>query len=137
MPNQVALDGSFPEELRRTSRYGYCLFNLDAMATVCQTLSAGSDNLWTFETPDGRGIRKALAFMSPYIENKKRWPHKPDVMYFNEWPMRHPALLFGARALGNPAYEVLWRRLPADSSVEEVIRNYFVRQPLLWVDTPG
>jgi hypothetical protein len=135
VPNQIAPDGSFPEELRRTKPYGYCLFNLDAMATVCQILSTGQDNLWTFETPDGRGIRQALAYMVPFIEHKKRWLFKPDVMYYDEWPMRHPALLFGARALGIPAYEALWRRLPADSSVEEVIRNYFVRQPLLWVDT--
>jgi hypothetical protein len=129
---QIADDGSFREELRRTKPYGYSLFNLDAMAAICQILSAREDNLWTFETPDGRGIRKALAFMVPYIENKKRWPHKPDVMYYANWPMRHAALLFGARALRIPAYESLWRRLPADSKVEEVIRNFFIRQPLLW-----
>ena len=132
VPMQIADDGSFREELRRTKPYGYSLFNLDAMAAICQILSAREDNLWTFETPDGRGIRKALAFMVPYIENKKRWPHKPDVMYYANWPMRHAALLFGARALRIPAYESLWRRLPADSKVEEVIRNFFIRQPLLW-----
>ena len=75
--------------------------------------------------------------MFPFIEDKARWPLKPDVMYHDQWPMRHAALLFGARALGIPAYEALWRRLPADSSVEEVIRNFFVRQPLLWVDAVG
>ncbi|HEY5446952.1 MAG TPA: alginate lyase family protein, partial [Pyrinomonadaceae bacterium] len=29
VPNQIAPDGSFPEELRRTKPYGYSLFNLD------------------------------------------------------------------------------------------------------------
>ena len=33
VPNQMAPDGSFPQELRRTKPYGYSLFNLDAMAT--------------------------------------------------------------------------------------------------------
>jgi len=28
----------------------------------------------------------------------------------------------------------LWRKLPADSNVEEVIRNFFIRQPVLWVN---
>jgi hypothetical protein len=134
VPNQIAADGSFPEELRRTKPYGYSLFNLDAMATCCQILSTETDNLWTFETSDGRGMRRALTYMCPFIEDKTRWPHKPDVMYFDEWPMRHAALLFGARALGKPDYEMLWRRLRADSEVEEVIRNLFVRQPLLWID---
>jgi hypothetical protein len=59
VPNQIAADGSFPEELRRTKPYGYCLFNLDAMAMVCEILSTSHENLWTFQLPDGRGIRKA------------------------------------------------------------------------------
>ena len=133
LPNQVAGDGSFPEELRRTKPYGYSLFNLDAMATVCQIVSTPADNLWTFELPDGRGIGKAVAFLFPFIANKKGWPHKPDVMYHDEWPMRHPSLLFAGLAFGKQDYLDLWQKLPADSSVEEVIRNFFVRQPVLWV----
>jgi hypothetical protein len=77
-------------------------------------------------------VRKAVAFLFPYIADKKTWPHAPDVMYFDEWPMRHPLLLFAGLAYGEHRYLDLWKTLPADSSVEEVIRNYFVRQPLLW-----
>jgi len=80
---------SFPEELRRTKPYGYSLFNLDAMTTVCQIVSSSADNLWTYELSDGCGIRQAVAFLFPYIENKKLWPYKPDVMYHDKWPMRH------------------------------------------------
>ena len=58
----------------------------------------------------------------------------PDVMYNEDWPMRQSSLLFAAVALGRPAYLETWARLPADSSVEEVIRNFFIRQPLLWFD---
>jgi hypothetical protein len=54
-------------------------------------------------------------------------------MYFDEWPMRHCSLLFGGVALNLPDYVELWKKLPADSPVEEVIRNFFIRQPLLWV----
>ena len=50
-PTQMAADGSFPQELARTKPYGYSLFNLDAMATICQILSTPADNLWTFELP--------------------------------------------------------------------------------------
>jgi hypothetical protein len=132
VPNQIAADGSFPEELRRTKPYGYSLFNLDAMTTVCQILSSPADDLWRFELPDGRGIRKAVAFLFPFIANKRAWPYKPDVVYHDEWPMRHPSLLFAGLALAEPQYVRLWQTLPADSIVEEVIRNFFVRQPLLW-----
>ena len=132
LPNQVAADGSFPEELRRTKPYGYSLFNLDAMTAVCQILSDRANDLWRYELPDGRGIRKAVAFMFPFIEDKKAWPHRPDVMYHDEWPMRHSSLLFAGVAYSESKYLDLWRRLPADSTVEEVIRNFFIRQPVLW-----
>jgi len=134
VPNQVAVNGSFPEELRRTKPYGYELFNLDAMATVCQILSTRDDNLFAFQTADGRGFRRAVAYMSPFIAEKKLWPLKPDVMYYEEWPMRQASLLFAGIAFNRPDYIQLWQRLPADSNVEEVIRNYFIRQPLLWVN---
>ena len=133
VPNQIAPDGSFPEELRRTKPYGYSLFNLDAMATTCELLSSGNDNLWTFTTSDGRSFSKAIAYMYPFIKDKKSWPLKPDVMYDAEWPMRHNSLLFAGLALKRPEYVELWKRLPADSKVDEVIRNFFIRQPVLWV----
>jgi hypothetical protein len=133
LPNQMAADGSFPLEMKRTKPYGYSLFNLEAMSTICQILSTPQDNLWTFELADGRGMRKALEFMAPYIRNKKGWPQPPDVMYDAEWPMRQSSLLFGGLALGKPEYINLWSTLKPDSQVEEVVRNFFIRQPVLWV----
>jgi hypothetical protein len=134
VPNQIAPDGSFPQELRRTKPYSYSLFNLEALAMVCQILSTPADNLWTFQVADGRGMRKALEFMFPHIMNKKGWPLKPDVMYDEEWPMRQSSLLFAGLALGNSDYVNLWTKLKSDSQVEEVIRNFFIRQPVLWVN---
>ena len=134
VPNQMAVDGSFPLELRRTKPYGYSLFNLDAFATTATLLSNPTVDLWTFELPDGRGLRKAMAYMTPFIRDRRAWPLPPDVMYADAWPMRQPSLLFAARALGRDDYLAVWRTLPADSTVDEVIRNWFVRQPVVWVD---
>jgi hypothetical protein len=41
-------------------------------------------------------------------------------------------LLFGGLALREPKYIELWKRLDPDPTVEEVVRNFPVRQPLLW-----
>lgn len=131
--NQMAEDGSFPRELARTKPYGYSLFNLDALTGVCQILSAPTDNLWTYENPYGRGVRKGLEFMFPYIVDTTRWPHPPDVMYVDGWPVRHHSLLFGGLALNRPDYIAAWRKLDPDPTVDEIVRNYFVRQPVLWV----
>jgi hypothetical protein len=47
LPNQMATDGSFPEELKRTKPYGYSLFNLDAMTMACIILSDKNNDLIT------------------------------------------------------------------------------------------
>jgi len=78
-------------------------------------------------------MARAVAYMYPYILDKKKWPKPPDVMYFDHWPMRHHLLLFAGLALNKPEYVDHWKRLPADSNVDEVIRNFFIRQPVLWV----
>lgn len=136
LPNQMAPDGSFPRELRRTKPYGYSLFNLDIMTYVVQILSTPEDNLWAFALPDGRSIKKGFEFLYPYVLDKSKWPHKPDVMYWDEWPIRHASLLFAGLALERPEYVALWKKLPAELKVDEVIRNVPVRQPLLWVNGP-
>lgn len=133
IPNQEAPDGSFPEELRRTKPYGYSIFNLDAMAILVQILTTKEDNLWMWQLPDGRGMAKAVAWMYPYLADKSKWPKPPDVMYFDQWPVRQPSLLFAGLALDKPEYLALWRKLESDPTVEEVLRNWPVRQPLLWV----
>ena len=134
LPNQMSPDGSFHMELARTKPYGYSLFNCDAMAMVCLILSTPDDNLWTFELPDGRSIAKGLAFIAPYMADKSTWPYKPDVMYWDEWPLRHPALLFGGMALGKQQYIDLWKTLPPDPHTDEGWRNFSIRQPILWLE---
>ena len=119
--------------MKRTKPYGYCLFNLDALAALCRIVSDSGDNLWDFEAADGQGMRKATEYMFPFIRDKKSWKLAPDVMYFENWPMRQQALLFAGLAYGKPEFIDVWKRLPADSDVDEVIRNYFIRQPVLWV----
>ena len=126
---QMAADGSFPRELGRTKPYGYSLFQLDVMGTLAWVLGA-----WTDTTPDGRGMRRALAFMYPFIKDKRTWSKSPDVMYFDAWPVRHPALLFGGLALHESRYIDLWKTLDPDPTVDEVVRNFPIRQPLLWLD---
>src|SRR5687768_8138462 len=62
---------------------------LDAMVMVCQILSDTNDNLWNFQLSDGRGIRKGIEFLFPYVKQKDKWPHAKDVMYWSDWPVAH------------------------------------------------
>lgn len=133
LPNQMALNGSFPLELARTKPYGYSLFNLDAMTTICQILSNKKDNLWNFTLPDGRSIKKAIKFLYPFIANKDHWPYNADVMYWNDWPVAQPSLIFGANVYNSRTWFNTWKELNHFPDTEEVIRNLPVRHPIIWL----
>jgi len=118
LPNQAAPDGSFPLELGRTKPYSYCLFNLDAMATICQILSSPHDDVWRFSLADGRSMQTAMAFMFPFIADKHNWPHPADVQYFDQFPVRQPSLLFAGLAYSEPRYLSLWSKLDPDPTLD-------------------
>lgn len=133
VPNQIASDGSLPLELARTKPYSYSLFDMDVLCGIAQGLSIPQENLWTFSMPDGRGLKKMMEFMVPYIGDKSKWPFPHDVEHWNDFPVRNPALLFAALAYDKPEYLTIWKRLNPDPTVPEVIRNFPIRQPLLWI----
>jgi Alginate lyase len=136
LPEQLAHNGSFPLELARTKPYSYSLFDLDVLAIICQivsTVDSSADNLWQYSLPDGRRYKKAVDFMFPFIQDKSKWPYAHDVEYFDDLPNRQPSLLFAGLAYREPKYIALWRTLPPDPKTAEIIRNFPIRQPLLWI----
>jgi hypothetical protein len=133
LPNQMAVDGSFPRELARTKPYSYSIFNFDMLATLCQSLTVKSLNLFAFALSDGRGICRAGSFLYPYLRDRNSWPYRRDIEHFESLPVRSPGLLFTGLACGNQQSLELWKNLNPDPIDSEIIRNYPVRQPLLWV----
>jgi hypothetical protein len=152
LPNQMAADGSFPQELARTKPYGYSIFNLDVMTALAVVCSTKEEDLMTWSLPDGRSLVRGVAWLAPFIADKHLWlktarreiaakkgapvlaePVKPDVMYWEAWPVRQPSLLFGALAAGREDWLKTWRPLDPDPAVEEIQRNFPIRQPVLWV----
>jgi len=134
LPKQMAADGSFPQELRRTKPFGYSIFNLDAMTTLCQILSTKENDLWNYQTADGRSIIKGIEFLYPYVADKNKWSFPKDVMYWDNWPVAQPFLIFGANAYSNKEWFTTWKNLDHDPSVEEIIRNLPIRHPLIWLN---
>jgi hypothetical protein len=132
LPDQMGEDGSFPKELVRTKPYSYSIFNYDVMTMLCQSLIDGGENLYEFVLPDGRGLCKAAAFLFPFLEDKNAWTYKKDVEHFDALPVRAAGLLFSGLGCKRDEYLNLWETLDPDPTDAEVIRNYPVRQPLLW-----
>lgn len=134
LPNQMEADGSFPLELRRTKPYGYALFNLDAMTTLGHVLSDKKENLWDFRLPDGRQLKKAVDFMYPFVADKSKWTYPKDVMYWEEWPVAQPFLIFAYQHFRKKEWLETWMKLEHFPQTEEVVRNLPVRNPLIWLE---
>jgi hypothetical protein len=129
---QMAADGGFPEELERTKPYNYTLFNLEGYAMLCEVASTPTHNLWTYEGEHG-SIRKAWAFMLPFIKDKAGWQRPPDVQYFDQLPIQTTGLLLAAKAYEDEEMMAVWRALDPERKVEEVNRNFPIREPVLWL----
>jgi hypothetical protein len=78
-------------------------------------------------------LKDSVSFYAPFIANKKTWPYAHDVEYFDDLPVRQPSLLFAGLAYQQPAWIGLWKTLNPDPTVPEIIRNFPIRQPVLWI----
>jgi hypothetical protein len=129
---QMSLDGNFPTELHRPNSYAASIFTLDCLSVACEVLSSPMERLWDYNLPDGRGMRSAVSFLFPALLNRGSWKYPADVEHFNELPVRQPSLLFAGRAYSRPEYIDLWKHLPAEPKLPQMLRRFPVREPALW-----
>jgi len=132
LPQQMAADGSFPEETKRTKPYGYSIFNLDAMTALAQILSTKEQDLFAYQTENALSLKNGMEFLYPYVKEKSKWPYEPDVMYWNDWPVAQPSLLFTGTHYDQAKYIDLWQTLDRNFNTTEVVRNMPVKHYTLW-----
>ena len=104
------------------------------MIMVCLILSDEKNDLINYKTTDGKYLKKGIEFLYPFIADKSKWNYPKDVMYFENWPVAHPFLIFGAVEFGNKSWFETWKTLDHFPVVEEVIRNLPVRNPVIWMN---
>lgn len=74
---QIKPDGSQPLELARADSFGYSRFNMLAMFDLATLGEHAGIDLWHYRSAEGAGIRAALDFLLPYIEQPdKPWPYE-------------------------------------------------------------
>src|SRR5262249_18004637 len=111
---QIEPDGRQPLELKRTRSFDYSLVNLRGLFALATLGDRVGVDLWRFQTPDGRGIRKALDWLVPYATGAKKWPNQQIT------PLRRgaiaPLLRRAAIAYKEDRYERLIDKLPGSTA---------------------
>lgn len=79
---QIEPDGRQPLELVRTKAWSYSVGNLDGLMLLARLGENVRIDLWTYETRDGRSIRRALEFLEPFASGEKKWSYQQ----LGEWP---------------------------------------------------
>ncbi len=133
---QMNLDGIFTAALNASRPYALAMFTLECMAATCESISTPFESLWRFNLPDGRGMHSAVAWASPYLQSRGKWPYVSDTRYFGEQPQRQNALLFAGRAYDRLEYTDLWKTLPTETGNKTLRREHPITQPALWTARP-
>jgi hypothetical protein len=73
---EIEPDGRQPLELRRTKAWSYSNMNLDGLMLLARLAESAGVDLWTYQTKDGRSIRRALEYLYPYATEDQKWTYQ-------------------------------------------------------------
>jgi hypothetical protein len=74
--HQLAADGRQPLELERTLSWNYAHFNLEAFFELATMAEHVKVDLWYYESPAKKSLRKAFQWMLPFATNKAPWQYQ-------------------------------------------------------------
>ena len=111
--SQIEPDGSQPYELRRTLSKHYSFANMMGMLDLASLAEHVGEDLWSFETSDGRGLRKALDWFLPYIDGEKEWGWEQIADF--DTVSYIPLFRRAAVRYRDARYEAVLRKLPQET----------------------
>ncbi len=73
--SQLSEDGRQPHELARTLSWSYSSMNLQGFFELAFLAENVGIDLWNYESPSGKGIKKAFLWMLPFAQQKQSWEY--------------------------------------------------------------
>jgi hypothetical protein len=106
---QIEPDGRQPLELARTRAWSYSVGNLDGLTLLARLGEDVGVDLWSYQTKDGRGIRRAIEYLVPFAMGKK-WPYQQ----LGEWQPQSlfPVMRRAATRYTDAEYQALMSKVP-------------------------
>ena len=110
--SQITADGRQPYELARTRSLAYSVMNLEGLCRLAELARHVGVDLWSYRSPRGGSIRKALDYLAPYADPRRKWPGRqitptePDLLVL---PLEQARL-----AYHDARYGALLRQIPDD-----------------------
>jgi len=74
LDKQMASDGSFPLEMKRTISLHYTVFVLDPFFTTADLAKNVGIDFWNYVSPSGKSLKKGFEAVLPYLLKEKEWP---------------------------------------------------------------
>ena len=108
--SQVFIDGRQPQELIRTRSLNYSIYNARALITVARLGRHLDYDLFAYRSLEGRSIRLAVDYMTPFILGEKEWP----IMQLRPHSNGSAAQLYwdAAKGFQDREYAKVLRKLP-------------------------
>ncbi len=117
--SQVEPDGRQLHELARTLSWNYVNMNLYGFLLLARLAEHEKADLWNYAS-DGRGIKKAVEWVTPYAGGDKKWTYEQiKAAKFN---LTIPILRRAAKKFERPEYGTIANRLEAAHGISEVER---------------
>jgi hypothetical protein len=115
---QIEPDGRQPLELARTKGWSYSVGNLDGLMLLARLGENVGVDLWTYQSGDGRSIRRALDYLVPVALGEQKWAYQQ----LGEWPpqMLFPLMRRAAAKYRDPQFLSLLARVPDTDSADRV-----------------
>jgi len=106
---QIEPDGREPLELARTRAWSYSVGNLDGLTLLARLGENVGVDLWSYQTKDGRGIRRAIEYLVPFAMGKK-WQYQQ----LGEWQPQalFPVMRRAATRYTDAEYQALMSKVP-------------------------
>jgi hypothetical protein len=123
---QIEPDGRQPLELARTKAWSYSVANLRGLMTLARLGDNVGIDLWRATSPDGRGLQKAIDYLTPYAFSDAKWPHQQIGGSFPKDAF-YPVMRIAAAKYPDARYRELMNglpKIPADSRQRLAQRDF-------------